>query len=1189
MKKTILSKFKIFITIGIVTFLSFGFLEGDGGSRINKGNSYNLSQQNSGKVGDAYRLNINNINLPFNTSGTIADVNIPPDGSQGRFGGTNFLFSSGFMISGYTNGNLWAAAQATASRISNFKPGRSIPQAGDDAQMYVILREDPPFGPAWQDWKDAVVLGADFYDGDGDGIYAPVDKNGNGEWDPDEDAPDMLGDATAWSLFNDGIPAAQRENFEGIDPQGIEIRQTVFAFASAGALGNLVFIRYRLSNSGLVAESLDSVYFSVWADPDLGDFNDDLVGVDTLRNAGFTYNDGPDAAYGSNPPTFMIDFFSGPQAYIPGETFVDLDGDGKYTDGVDTPLDTAFVKRGLLLGVEVLPGAKNLPISSFVHYQQSDPILGDPGTEDEARAYMLGRNKVGDLLDPCTFNLGDVIGVDCNAVNPLFWYSGDPVTGIGWINNRPTDQRQMTNTGPFNLVVGEPDVDIMVAYVVGQGVDALSSITVARSIDDGAQFIFDNNFVAPSSAPTIQVVAETSTEFIDFLFPTWEQVSVENTTEAWDLKFQLFNIYTYKTNSEQITIDGNLNRKLFSRFSLDNFIYDVYEENPETGGVDLLYSQGETLIDPVVYADPETGKIRIRITKDPWTGRPLIKGVPYYFAFTSVLLNYDALFPKDSANGQNFGDPGDYVLSSAGFVGAVENVAKIYTRYQGDLDGGVKLGEDQYNPPIAVGSTTHIDGAADGNMIYDVVRKDVLTGDTYEVTFTVDSTSEVYNTYWYLQDISTNTLLRDSSKKYLGGSVSIDDPLTDGFIVKLDSIFPSIAALQADTLEPWFNTDVTDVYYVGTDLGDQSRNLPGGGNALKNAVNEFTRADQLKKVELRFGETGKNKAFRYLMGYVGPNVPLRRRNYTYAAGVTEDNPNISVDLSEVGKKGEGIVNVPFTAWVVDDYFGEYQLAVGFLELSENNSGTPDGIWDPGTDLNNESGEYIFIFNVPYDDIMPSDPTDVVGLNKVHTGFQGSELTWANLVGYDIPGDVDVSDTEIKMASNAFFNILYVMAIERDTTGFDYTDGDKFIIDVDTHPYTSADIFQFQTSKGGVLTEDQERELFNKANVFPNPLYGFNTGTSYSPSGKPDEPFVTFSNLPTEITIKIYSLSGVLLRTLTAADKIDPSSPLLRWNLENESQLRVASGMYLAIVSSPKYGDKILKFAIIMPQKQLPKF
>jgi len=220
--------------------------------------------------------------------------------------------------------------------------------------------------------------------------------------------------------------------------------------------------------------------------------------------------------------------------------------------------------------------------------------------------------------------------------------------------------------------------------------------------------------------------------------------------------------------------------------------------------------------------------------------------------------------------------------------------------------------------------------------------------------------------------------------------------------------------------------------------------------------------------------------------------------------------------------------------------------------------------------------------------MPTDPNDVVGLGRVQTGFQSSELTWANFVGYDIPEDVVVSNTQREMANSAYFNILYVMAIEMDTTGT-ITDGDKFIIDIDTYPYTMADAFQYQSTQGGALTEDEERDLFSKANVFPNPLYGFNTGTSYAPGGVPDEPFVTFSNLPTEITIRIYSLSGLLLRTLTQADKSEPSSPLLRWDLQNESQLRVASGMYLAIVSSPKYGDKVMKFAIIMPQKQLPKF
>ncbi|MDZ7765274.1 MAG: hypothetical protein U5K00_12735 [Melioribacteraceae bacterium] len=108
-------------------------------------------------------------------------------------------------------------------------------------------------------------------------------------------------------------------------------------------------------------DQLDDVFFGVWADPDVGDAVDDLVGVDVPRNAGYTYND-PSVAnepvWGPNPPVFMIDFFSGPVQYIPGETFEDVDGDGEYTDGVDTPLDTAYSIRGQVIGVVEYPALK---------------------------------------------------------------------------------------------------------------------------------------------------------------------------------------------------------------------------------------------------------------------------------------------------------------------------------------------------------------------------------------------------------------------------------------------------------------------------------------------------------------------------------------------------------------------------------------------------------------------------------------------------------------------------------------------------------------------------------------------------------------------------------------------------------------------------------------------------------------
>ncbi len=61
-------------------------------------NSYSgLFSQN---VGSTAYIEVNDIYMPFNNKGVIADVNVPPLGSGGQFAGGIFLFSSGFWLSG---------------------------------------------------------------------------------------------------------------------------------------------------------------------------------------------------------------------------------------------------------------------------------------------------------------------------------------------------------------------------------------------------------------------------------------------------------------------------------------------------------------------------------------------------------------------------------------------------------------------------------------------------------------------------------------------------------------------------------------------------------------------------------------------------------------------------------------------------------------------------------------------------------------------------------------------------------------------------------------------------------------------------------------------------------------------------------------------------------------------------------
>jgi hypothetical protein len=1136
--------------------------------------------QSSGKVGDAYRLFINNVNLPMNRAGALAEVNIPDpnpiiSGSGGKFAGDVALFAAGFFLSGLANGNMFVNAVAPASLVQDYVHGDvATGQTNPNAQLYVLKLSDEPFGQSWIDWKDAVDLGADFYDGDNDGVYNPTDKNGNGLWDVDEDRPDLIGDETVWCVYSDLVPTPQRR-WNTVPAQGIEIRQTVFAFASGGAIGNIIFVRYRFKYVGLgnanEPNALEDCYFGVWADPDMGDAYDDLMGCDVPRNAGFVYNDGPDInpAYGTQPPAFLIDFFQGPLSYIAGETYTDVNGNGVYDDGVDTPLDTAYSVRGLLKGIVSYPGAKNLGLSSYVMYKNGDPVINDPANAAEARRYTLGQDKNGDSPNPCTFSYGEVVGgVDCNTIDPRYWFSGDPVARTGWICSLEGDYRMMANTGPFTLTKGD-EKEIVVAYVFGQGTDALNSVTVAKGIDDGAQDIFDNNFIAPSSPPAVEVETSSGEDFIDLQWNTKDQVSYQVKTSTYDLKFKGYQVFAFKSNSTSEEVSGQENQKLIQTYQLDDFINNLYKENDQTGGIEMLYPASPNKLDYATYTNDETGRIRLRITQDPFTGSNLVKGKPYFFAVTSYAVNHDALVNKlVDTTALIFGD---YYLSAGSFVAEVENVPKIFT---------VQMAQDEYNPPSDLISV-ETKGGSGAILNYDVVEKQSLTGDNYKVTFKIDSVKNAYTTWWKLENITKGTTLRDTVREYLGDDPTIAKIPTDGFIVKLPNKYPAVGELERQTSTNWLNSTASRVYYVASDSGISQKISSLSGLSTLNG--KYIRADKLRRVEIKFGESG--KAYRYINGYKGSALQ-RRNSYAYAEGILAAD---TVGKGPIGLFGVGFVDIPFTVWVEDlqtetGGFGEKrQLTVGFIEKARADGGRPDGIWDPSTSIDS-TGEFILIFDATY---------DPAGNQQIYKGgfVSGTTTVWADLRGgsnYNIPAGAPVTDDERKIAASPYFNTLYVAALQRANNTDFYASGDKVIIPVATYPYTPKDEYTFQTVKGGALTEEEEKSLFQRVNVFPNPMYGFNVATGYT--GTPsDEPFVTFSNLPEEVTIKIYSLSGNLIRTLDQNDKTSPTSPFLNWDLQNESAIRVASGLYLAIVSSPKYGDKVLKFSIIMPQKQLQRY
>ena len=334
--------------------------------------------------------------------------------------------------------------------------------------------------------------------------------------------------------------------------------------------------------------------------------------------------------------------------------------------------------------------------------------------------------------------------------------------------------------------------------------------------------------------------------------------------------------------------------------------------------------------------------------------------------------------------------------------------------------------------------------------------------------------------------------------------------------------------------------------YTGKDLAEPT--YIEGITAYKNS--DYASFLDMKRIEIRFGET--SKSYRYVKD------PIR---YVWK-GVKAGDPD------------SGFVDVPYQAWVKTDT-EEYQLATGFLETNfpADTLGMPDGVWFPGSVISGKqagSQEYIIVFNSLY---------DPAGGNPVYTGedSRGADIG----KGYRLKDGDGITDSMKIVAKSPWFDALYIAGFETNQPRNDFNPTGIFAI-TPSLPLLEADKYFYRVQS--TVTDATMADTWNKVNVFPNPLFANNLALTYT-GGRYDEPYVTFSNLPNDVTIKIYDLSGVLVRTLSKND--DTSA--LNWNLENEDRLRVASGMYIALVTNPEFGEKVLKLAIIMPQKQIQRY
>jgi hypothetical protein len=528
-----------------------------------------------------------------------------------------------------------------------------------------------------------------------------TDVNHDGKYEPGIDIPGFPGaDQTEWMVMNDVNPTLTLGLY-GSNPIGIEVQRTIWAYNRPGALGNTIFISYKFINKSGVA--LDSMYVSQWADPDLGYAGDDAVGSDTTRSLGYVYNgEASDANYASlglPPPAVGFDFFQGPK--VPGAAS-----------------DTA------IFNMQYVPGYKNLPMTAFDFFINGNATFVDPNLDDPTGTpqwYNLMRGLVSSSGQPFP---ATVTG------GSNFSYPGDPVTGTGptFIGSAavsaPADVRMCLCSGPFNMAPGDTQ-QVVVAALVGLGADYLSSISVLRANDDIAQSAYNALFqlAVPPPQPVVHV-AQLNNQIV----LSWGSPVAADNTENFVSKgytFEGYNVYQYQRNNPS-------GGKLIATYDLIDGVRTILDTT-------FSVALGTNIVTPTEYGTDSGIRHSITITKDAFSGSPLVNDRDYYFAVTAYSYNpTEGLVPH-----------------------ALESSPSILDVRPQSPPNGVRYSANAGDSLMV----THSAGNSNGEVVATVVDPSQLTGDSYQVGF--DSTGA-----WNLTDTKTNKLIVSGLQQTITGNNS---------------------------------------------------------------------------------------------------------------------------------------------------------------------------------------------------------------------------------------------------------------------------------------------------------------------------------------------------------------------------------------------------------------------------------
>ncbi len=550
-------------------------------------------------------------------------------------------------------------------------------------------------------------------------------------------------------------------------------------------------------------------------------------------------------------------------------------------------------------------------------------------------------------------------------------------------------------------------------------------------------------------------------------------------------------------------------------------VYDLVD------GITAIYdtvSDANGTLVPVLSVDGKDAGIQryLTITQDKIKNSALHNGQEYYFAVVPYAFNPNPLLPF-------------HALRSAVVVHTVipqfPPPGTVYNGSPGDTLG-----------------TTH-DGPSDGSVIPIIVDPTQLTGNTYEVTFDTSGGQ----TTWNVIDQTTSVTKASGVMNQSGNE---EYPIIDGILVKVTGPAPDFKDFQevSNSAGPHDPTYASFTFNgsgfpssFGPDVDRPTANPEGTIWGIQTGANGSGSFDYefFKSRVLRNDNGSRFIPFDYELRFTAAGG---KANLAFTDGLN--------------------VDVPFEIWNIgvatpDDPSDDYRMIPLVLDNLEDDIFNLDGEDNPISGGDNDPETDWIYWYTPADKSFGTAGYDAY----VNALAAGDTTTAENQIADEVMARLVLVNMNGGSVSDPSFPANVDQQIP--PTGSTYRM-------ISTKPNGVNDSFTFTApAKGTSVAKDDVQKI----NVFPNPYYGY----QYREKSR-DDHYVTFSHLPAKATLRIFDLSGVLVRTINHTSTMGQFD---RWNLQNDSGYPVASGIYVVYIDMPDLGTtKILKLAVIQERQIL---